>query len=322
MAKRSSLDAYGLNLLGSILGVALVSGVSFFWTPPSIWFSIAFVMLLAFQTFDSRVLCIGILTSFVALAALDWPLTPGWEKIYSPYQLLELVPGDRGLMSIRAAGHYYQRVHDLSISSQDPTVNRYLLKIAQYYELPYRIYGRSAGRVAVVGAGTGNDVEAALRCSAEHVDAIEIDPAILRLGRLYQPEHPYDNPRVTAVVNDARTFMRATTNQYDMIVYGLLDSHTLLSQASSVRLDSFVYTVQGIREARARLKEGGLISLSFCMMSKEIGRKIFLMMQEAFDGRPPVCIRAGYDNSVVFLQSAGRPHRLIRRSFRMKGLMI
>jgi len=52
-----------------------------------------------------------------------------------------------------------------------------------------------------------------------------------------------------------------------MVVYGLLDSHTLLSHASSVRLDSFVYTVEGLREARARLNPDGILSLSFSVMN-------------------------------------------------------
>ena len=57
-----------------------------------------------------------------------------------------------------------------------------------------------------------------------------------------------------------------------------------------------------MREARARLKEDGLLSLSFAVVSKEIGRKIYMMMTEAFDGRPPLCLRGAYDGSVIFLQ--------------------
>lgn len=52
------------------------------------------------------------------------------------------------------------------------------------------------------------------------------------LGRDGHPEHPYGNPRVRAVINDARSFLRTTDQRYDLIVFGLLDSHTLLSQAS------------------------------------------------------------------------------------------
>jgi hypothetical protein len=107
---------------------------------------------------------------------------------------------------------------------------------------------------------------------------------------------------VRGIVNDARTYLRTTPETYDLIVYGLLDSHTLLSHASSVRLESFVYTVEGLREARARLKEDGLLSVSFAVVSREIGRKIYLMMTEAFDGRPPLCLRGAYDGSVIYLQ--------------------
>jgi hypothetical protein len=146
-------------------------------------------------------------------------------------------------------------------------------------------------------------VAAALRSGAQHVDAIEIDPAILESGRSNHPEHPYDDPRVSGVVNDARSFFRNATSQYDVVAYGLLDSHTLLSHASSVRLDSFVYTVEGLREARSRLKDDGLLSLSFAVINDALGAKIYRMMQEAFDGKGPICIYAGYDGSVMFIQA-------------------
>ena len=117
------------------------------------------------------------------------------------------------------------------------------------------------------------------------------------------PEKPYSDARVHAVVNDARSFLRTTDQTFDLVVYGLLDSHTLLSQGSSVRLDSFVYTVEGLREARSRLKSDGVLSLSFSVLSDALGRKIYLMLQQAFDGRPPVCVMAGYDGSIIFLES-------------------
>jgi SAM-dependent methyltransferase len=166
------------------------------------------------------------------------------------------------------------------------------------------LFGRPKD-VVIVGAGTGNDVAAALRSSAERVDAIEIDPVILLAGTAH-PEHPYSDPRVRAILNDARSFLRTTNNTYDMVVYGLLDSHTLLSQSSSVRLDSFVYTVQALREARSRLRPHGVLSLSFSMLNQLLGRKIYLMLTEAFDGHPPICVQAGYDNAVVFLESTDK----------------
>jgi hypothetical protein len=70
--------------------------------------------------------------------------------------------------------------------------------------------------------------------------AIEIDPAIAFLGTKYHPERPYDDPRVNLSINDARNFFRTANQQYDLIVYGVLDSHTALSHASNLRVDSYV----------------------------------------------------------------------------------
>jgi len=302
MERRAKLRAYGLNLLGSLAGVVLMLALSWLWTPPLVWFGLCFFTILLFYVRKPAALLLGLCFAISALVILAWPVEPLWNKIYSPYQLLEVTQGTRGLVLVRAAGHYYQRVHDLSRSNKNIESDPELAHIRDYYEMPYRVYG-SPQDVAVVGAGTGNDVAAALRSGAKHVDAIEIDPAILMIGKADHPEKPYSDPRVYAYVDDARSFLRSTSRSYDMVVYGLLDSHTLLSQASSVRLDSFVYTVEGLREARARLKPGGMISVSFSVINDELGRKFYVMMQRAFDGRPPVCIEAGYDNSVIFLEA-------------------
>jgi hypothetical protein len=46
-----------------------------------------------------------------------------------------------------------------------------------------------------------------------------------------------------------------------------------------------------------------MISLSFAVLSDALGRKIYLMLQQVFDGRPPACVKAYYDGSVIFLES-------------------
>ena len=299
LLRTEQLRAYRLNLLGSLLGVVLMLALSFLWTPPIIWFAVCFLVMILFQIFQRRALLAGMIAAFAALVCLAWPVSTGFELIYSPYQLLERGIGESGQMVLRAAGHYYQHVYDLSFATQQ--TSSYLHHLGTYYEFPYHVR-TPVGSVAVVGAGTGNDVAAALRSGAAHVDAVEIDPAIQALGA-FHPEQPYSNRRVRLINDDARSFLRGTTAHYDLIDYGLLDSHTLLSQNSSLRLDSYVYTVEGLREARARLKDDGILSLSFSIMSIEMGHKIYLMMQQAFDGHPPVCVLAGYDNSVIFLQS-------------------
>lgn len=298
MERRGKLRAYGLNLLGSLLGVLLMLVASFLWTPPLAWFALCFFAILLFTLRTPSLMIAGFSFTAVCTIALAWPVNPLWNRVYSPYQLLEIGRDeDTGLTMINAAGHYYQRIYDFS----DAQSTRWS-KIRGYYDFPYKAHPTLAN-VAVVGAGTGNDVAAALRSGARHVEAIEIDPAIQLTGQLSHPEKPYGDARVHAVINDARSFLRTTEQTFDLVVYGLLDSHTLLSQGSSVRLDSFVYTVEGLREARARLKSDGVLSLSFSVLSPALGRKIYLMLQQAFDGRPPACVEAGYDGSIIFLES-------------------
>jgi hypothetical protein len=310
MERRNKLRAYGLNLLGSLIGVLLMVLAGFLWTPPLAWFAVCSLVILLFHSRERSALITGIVFTVVCTIILAWPVEPLWNRIYSPYQLLEIGRAeDTGLTLVRAAGHYYQRIYDLS---DEDSTSRWR-GVRSYYDFPYKAHSPLAS-VAVVGAGTGNDVAAALRAGAGRVDAIEIDPAILRIGKMDHPEKPYDDPRVHAFTNDARSFFRTTKRKYDLIVYGLLDSHTLLSQGSSVRLDSFVYTTEGLSEARERLNPDGMISLSFSVLSDELGRKIYLMMQQVFDGRPPACVEAEYDDSVIFLESNRKdwmlPHQL------------
>jgi hypothetical protein len=300
MERRPKLRAYGLNLLGSVIGVLLMLAISFLWAPPLVWFAVCFLAILLFTERRLPVLVTGIVFTTVCVVALAWwPVDRILNRVYSPYQLLEIGASPRtGWPEIRAAGHYYQRIWDFS---GQPLPAR-LVGARNYYDFAYRATSH-LDDVAIVGSGTGNDIAAALRAGAKRVDAVEIDPAIMLIGKTVHPEKPYSDPRTNAINDDARTFFRRTQQRYDLIVYGLLDSHTLLTQGSSVRLDSFVYTVEGLAEARSRLKPGGAISLSYSVLSPELGRKIYLMLQRVFDGHAPTVVRSGYDEGIIFLVS-------------------
>jgi len=97
-----------------------------------------------------------------------------------------------------------------------------LRRIRNYYELPYHIYGKP-NTVAIVGAGPGMTWRRVAfwgifrRCHR--------DRSRHPHGRQSaSSEAPYADPRVRAVVTDARSFVRTTRQTFDMIVYGLLDS--------------------------------------------------------------------------------------------------
>jgi spermidine synthase len=294
----SSLVAYSWNLAGSLLGIVLFGVLSFLWAPPPIWILLLVLMLLAFLRRQRWSVVTLALAAIICLAILGTPLTPLTTEIYSPYQVLNLSFSRDYLPVLRVNNAYYQHIVDLRPErvAQDPD----LQDAAAYYGLPY-YFKPQPERVLIVGSGMGNDVAAARRAGAGEIDAVEIDPAILQLGQWLHPELPYQGGNVRAIVDDARAFIRQTDQKYDLIIYGLLDSHTLLSGMSSVRLDSYVYTVEAFREARSLLREDGFIALSFSFVRPAIGHKLYLMLQEAFDGRPPVVYQTRFNSGYTFL---------------------
>ena len=91
------------------------------------------------------------------------------------------------------------------------------------------------------------------------MDAVEIDPVIVQLGREHHPDRPFHDPRVNIVTDDARHFLRTSTEQYDLVVFALIDSLTLQSSFSAVRLESFMFTEEAFRAVKARLKPDGVL---------------------------------------------------------------
>jgi spermidine synthase len=300
------LKAYGLNLFGSILGVIALFVMSLFWLPPVIWFTVVGGVLLYFVLSRDTRLPIGVASFCLLLTVLAWPVQTEYQRIYSPYQLLERMSKADGLMNILSGGAYYQKVFNLSDKNrgQESADDHYA---RAYYEFPFN-FKKKPERVAIVGAGSGNDVAAALRMGAAHVDAIEIDPAIAFLGKASHPEHPYDDPRVTLNINDARNFFRTAQGQYDLIIYGVLDSHTAISHASNLRVDSYVYTREGITEAFKLLKPDGVMSISFALPNDSLGFKLSHILQGIPGAGKPLAVRVGYDSktTTAFITQKGR----------------
>ncbi len=282
MSFQDKLPAYGWNLAGSLAGCVAFAAIGLLWSPPELWFVLAALPLLVFLRQRSAVSW-GVASLVVAVAVLSYPRSVPDIDIYSPYQRITFQPRAGGQTSIRVNDFYFQHMLDLREGSRSPNAGE---NDALFYDLPYTLVPEP-DRVLVVGSGTGNDVAAAVRHGAKRVDAVEIDPVIVDIGRRLHPEQPYSHPGVTVHVTDARGFVRATPHRYDLIVYGALDAHTALSGLSSVRLDSFVYTVEAVRESASKLTDRGLVCLSFAVMGPIQAKKIYEMVVQAFDGQAP-----------------------------------
>src|SRR5262249_40820771 len=124
-----------------------------------------------------------------------------------------------------------------------------------------RFPDRKLGDVLIIGAGSGTDVAIALSEGAQRVDAVDIDPRIMQIGMENHIDRPYSNPGVTRHVNDGRAFLESTDRKYDLILFALPDSLTLVSGASQIRLESFLFTEEAMASVRRHLKPDGAFAM-------------------------------------------------------------
>ena len=301
---------YGLNVLGSLIGISCFAMLAATMVPAWGWMLVAALFALGGLTAaPARWKAAGALsaTATVLLVVLA---TQG--SIWSPYhkltvgpihvaptghivpewmlphqsqderEALSTLPEEEGF-TVLVNDDSYQTPLDLRQDALDARPG--LEELRLQYDLPFETRQAPPGDVLVLGAGTGNDVAAALRGGADRVDAVEIDPEIAALG-FRHPEEPYNDPRVNLIVSDARSFLAGTDRRYDTVVFGLVDSHVLSSARSTVRLDSFVFTRESFELVRERLSPAGVVYVSHAVGAKWFQERMQATLEAAF-GKPP-----------------------------------
>lgn len=314
------LRAYSFEVGGSLAGILLFALLSHVQAGPTIWFALGalLVLLMLPLRLVDAIVVVSVGALAIAGAAIE-----SRDHQWSPYYRISLQPitsvqepatGKR--VSFREpVGHVLTVNHDYHQMMLDlrprPSEHPFLASWRAFYDAPYvpasDILGSlPPGPILIVGAGTGNDVAAALRGTDRRVVAVEIDPAIATLGRRLHKESPYSDPRVTLVIDDARSFFhRARSGEYAAVVFGFLDSHRLLSAFSSVRLDNFIYTDEAMREVERILAPGGRIALSFATNRQWIHERLAALVGTRF-GKPLLLSnRGGYAYGTLYIGVRG-----------------
>ena len=288
-ARSSSLWGYCWDILGSLLGVIAFSACSFARSSPPLWFLVFLAAgFLFFATHRSLRL------AYLSAAALTLLIVGLGDRAdrYSPYYAITVNKAPQGLdFAVLANGSLHQ--HALGLRRSDSVGSADHERTREGYHLPYQLLGRPPGQVLVLGAGTGTDVAVLLDEGAESVDAVEIDPGILEVGRQMHPDAPYGSTRVRTFNTDARSFLNGTQKHYDLIVFGTLDSMTRLSALSNVRLDNFVYTLECLQAARAHLTPRGGVVMYFMVAADYIDRRLAGLVAEVF-GELPLIVQENY----------------------------
>ncbi|MGI8533547.1 MAG: spermidine synthase, partial [Candidatus Limnocylindrales bacterium] len=294
------LRAYAIDIGGSMVGIAGFTLLSAAGTPPTVWFTSAALLggLLLLGTRINAWSAIGVVAMVAAVTGVA--VHADREEIWSPYYRINHYQVADGKTHINVNGIPHQAMHPVDAPKEE------------FYDQVYRWFpGQTYERVLVVGAGSGSDVALALANGAQHVDAVEIDPAIQQLGIELHPNQPYDDPRVTRIINDGRAYLRTTDQRYDLVIFALPDSLTLVSTTANVRLESFLFTEQAFAAVRDHLTDDGIFMLYNYYREDWLIAKLAAMLEDSF-GNPPLVqtyggVKAALANGPAVAALGGAP---------------
>jgi SAM-dependent methyltransferase len=294
------LRAYAIDIAGSMAGIAMFTALSATAFPPGAWFAVAGALILlqalgrglnVWSTVGGLSLAVVIVVAlYVSAVSAD---------IWSPYYRISAsndagnaVPARTGTVGVPKHITVDGIPHQEMLTSQEAAKGLFYTQTYGWFP------DRTFDRVLVIGAGSGSDTAYALSRGAQYIDAVEIDPEIARIGRDFHPEGVYTNPRVHLTVNDGRAFLRGATGRYDLIIFALTDSLTLVTSTSNVRLESFLYTEQAMASAREHLTPNGVFVMYNFYRDPWLISKLGRMLTDEFGSEPYV--RLVPTNGAVF----------------------
>jgi hypothetical protein len=289
----NTIFAYSVNIAGSLMGTWLFVSLSFFYLSPFWWFVVLgiAIAIVIIKTQHNWKISILLLVSIIILSWFAGQVPGALKVIWSPYQKLVVSKTDQNsigfgnyLVSVNNTG--YQLISDLSEihTLSDPDLYKPGTLGLSQYDIPLLLHPNPQSYL-IVGAGAGNDAAGGLRHGVSDITAVEIDPAIISIGRIYHPENPYSNPTVHIVIDDARSFFATTTKKFDVISFGLLDAHTTTAMTNT-RLDHYVYTRESIQRAKSLLADGGIMVLTFAPQEVFTSDRIANVLRDSFGEAP------------------------------------
>ena len=125
---------------------------------------------------------------------------------------------------------------------------------------------RPQGEFAIIGPGGGVDVLRAVANGSPSVTGIEINPIIadtIMRGRYADYAlHLYERPEVHIHVTDGRSYLRSTSQQFDVVQMTLVDTWASTAAGAFALSENNLYTEEAFREYFQHLKPDGMVAIT------------------------------------------------------------
>jgi hypothetical protein len=129
---------------------------------------------------------------------------------------------------------------------------------------PYLV--RPGAKALVLGAGGGWDVARAISSGSRDVTAVEINPIIadtIMRGRFLGVSHGlYRRPEVRVHVEDGRSFVRRSTEQYQVLQATLVDTWASTAAGAFALSENNLYTVEAFHDYLTHLTPDGFLAFT------------------------------------------------------------
>jgi hypothetical protein len=135
--------------------------------------------------------------------------------------------------------------------------------------IPFDMLPAAPKRVAIIGAAGGHEVLSSLYYRARHIDAVELNPVTVHLVTTTFAKfdgHLAQNPHVSYITADGRSFMARTSSQFQLVWYPAPDSYAATNGALSsayVLSESYLYTTNGVQSDLQHLTNNGIFVAQF-----------------------------------------------------------
>jgi hypothetical protein len=150
---------------------------------------------------------------------------------------------------------------------------------------------RAPGSALVIGPGGGRDLLSALAFGITSVDGVEINPIIARdvMSERFRDYsgNIYLRPGVRVFVEDGRSFVRRSSQRYDVIQASLVDTWAATAAGAYTLTENSLYTVEAFEDYLDHLSDRGVLTITRWVVD---GLRLVSLAQEA-------CARRGWNAS-------------------------